>query len=226
MPYEADGAAADETKKGSPTSKRLCAAFAWGFLLFAVAWSTGVHRFIPLLVIEHYALTAGVLAVVTVLATSNSDSKLSNFLFTAANLVLAAAILHGHVWGWGSILLDGRIYGVEFLLPVVPSLAVEAGIAAVIFCAVWHSSSDDLKTVGDRLAVSGFLIMLATGLVFLIAILISVLEDGNKRSAEARAAMQPLTQEQRTEISAGTWKCDFNQPSRTATCVAPASNAE
>jgi hypothetical protein len=221
-----DTAPDDEKKNGSWTSKRLCACIAWGFLAFAIAWATGMHQFVPPLVIEHYALTAGVVSVVLCIVTLDSESKLSEIVFIAANFILAASILYGIVWGWGSILLYDEIYGVKFLLPVVPSLAVEAAIAAVIFCAVWHSDSEELKSAGDRLVASGFVIMLGTGLVFAVAICLSVVADADRKAAEARAATQSLTREQRTEISDDTWKCGYNTLSRTATCVAPASSAE
>jgi hypothetical protein len=227
MSNEIDGAAPGDAKKsGSWTSKRLCACIAWGFLALAIAWATGMHQFVPPLVTEHYALTAGVVAFVLGFSTLHSESKLSEIVFIVANFVFAASILYGLVWGWGSILLYDEIYGVKFLLPVVPSLAVEAAIAAVIFCAVWHSDSEGLKSVVDRLVASGFLIMVGTGLVFAIAICVSVVADADRKAVEARAAMQPLTREQRTEISGDTWKCEFNTLSRTATCVAPAPSAE
>jgi hypothetical protein len=227
MSNEIDGAAPGDAKKsGSWTSKRLCACIAWGFLALAIAWATGMHQFVPPLVIEHYALTAGVVSVVLVFVSLNSHTKLSEIVFMVANFILAASILYGLIWGWGSILLYDEIYGVKFLLPVVPSLAVEAAIAAVIFCAVWHSDSEGLKSVVDRLVASGFLIMVGTGLVFAIAICVSVVADADRKAVEARAAMQPLTREQRTEISGDTWKCEYNTLSRTATCVAPASSTE
>jgi hypothetical protein len=227
MSNEIEGAAPDDEKKnGSWTSKRLCACIAWGFLAFAIAWATGMHQFVPPLVTEHYALTAGVVSVVLCFVTLNSESKLSEIVFIAANFILAASILHGLGWGWGSILLYDEIYGVKFLLPVVPSLAVEAAVAAVIFCAVWHNDSEELKSVGDRLVASGFFILAGTGLVLAVAICVSVIADADRKAAEARAAMHPLTREQRTEISDDTWKCEFNTLSRTATCVAPAPSAE
>lgn len=227
MSNEIEGAApGDEKKSGAWTSKEFCACIAWGFLGFAIAWATGIHQFIPSLVTEHYALMAGVVSVVLCIVTLHGDSKLSETVFVAANFVFAASILYGLVWGWGSILLYDEIYGVKFLPPVVPALAVEAAIAAVIFCAIWHSDSEDLKAASDRLLTSGFLILVGTGLVFAIAICVSVIADADRKTAEARAAVQPLTREQRTEISGDTWKCDYNTISRTATCVAPAPGAE
>lgn len=227
MSNEIEGAApGDEKKRGAWTSKEYCVCIAWGFLAFAIAWATGIHQFIPSLFTEHYALTAGVVSVVLCIVTLHSDSKLSEKVFIAANIVFAASILHGLVWGWGSILLYDEIYGVKFLPPVVPSLAVEAAVAAVIFCAIWHSDSEDLKAVSDRLLASGFFILVATGLVFAIAVLLSVVADADRKAAQARAAMQPLTVEQRSEISGDTWKCEYNTTSRAATCVAPAASAE
>jgi hypothetical protein len=226
MLEEIGGTAPGDEKKSGSWSKGLCACIAWGFLAFAIAWVTGLHQFLPTVVLEHYALTAGVTAFVLGMATLHSDSKLSNVVFVVANLVLAASIVFGLAWGWGSILFHDEIYGVKFLLPVVPSLAVEAAIAAVIFCTVWHSDSEELESVFDRLFASGFLILVGTGLVFAVGIGVSVIADADRKAAEARAAMQPLTQEQRTEISGDTWKCQYSTLSRTATCVAPASSAE
>lgn len=216
----------DEKKSRSWTSKEFCAFFAWSFLVLTITWAAGVHKFLPSLITDNYALTAGVVAFVIGIATLHGKSELSKKVFGATVIVIAASILHVFVWGWGSILLYDEIYNSKFAFPVVPSLAVEVAIAAVIFCAVWHSDSEDFKTVLDRVLASGFFILVVTGLVFAIAIVVSIVADAERKAAEARAAMQPLTREQRSEISGDTWKCDYNMLSRTATCVAPAPSAE
>lgn len=227
MSNEIEGSARGNDKKsGAWTSKEFCSCIAWGFLAFAIAWATGIHQFIPSLVTEHYALTAGVVSAALCIVAVHSRSKLSEKVFIASSIVFAASILHGLVWGWGSILLNDEIYGVKFLLPVVPSIAVEAAIAALIICKIWHSDSGDLKTVSDRIFASGFFILVVTGLVFAMMIGASVIADAERKAAEARAAMQPLTMEQRTEISGDTWKCEYNTTPRAATCVAPAPSAE
>ncbi len=219
MPTEIEGGAPETAEKsGWSLSKKVCVCLTWSFLAFAIAWATGVHELLIFLATEHYALTAGVVSVILCFAVldSSDNSKASHYVFVTANIVLAASILHGLVWGWGSILLYDEIYGVKFLVPAVPALAVEAGIAAVIVCAIWHSK--DLDTVTDRIIGSGFFVLVGTGLVFVVAIGFSVLADAERKANEERQASRPLTQEQRTEISNGAWNCKYNSLTRVATC--------
>jgi hypothetical protein len=203
-------------------SKKVCVCLTWGFLALAIAWATGVHELLIFLGTEHYALAASALSVIAALGAVDGKSKVAEWVFGIANLVLGVCIVYGLIWGWGSIILYGEIYGVKFLVPTAPGLAVEAGVAAVIVCAAWHSKSENQKDVTDRVVVSVLGALMGTGFVLVLAICVSVIaEVESKANEEARQANRPLTQEQYTAIGGGFWRCAYNGQSRVVTCTDP-----